>query len=144
MAEVGSKRKREVAMMITSFLDQTKRYSAKEIERFISENVRPVILEIPGMAPDHIRRAMIENGYVERDEISNETWVASSFVGYKDRNCRRLKELEAKQATEPDSLAPCPECGRSMTINKLLKHYRRQHSQTEEWERLLEEYFGYV
>jgi hypothetical protein len=139
----GSRRKRDIAMVIASLLQPGRRYSATEIERMVSQNVKATLLTEPGLAADHIRRAMIENGYVERDATTNETWVAPTFEGVQDVHGPRLAKLMSQLAESPDSHGFCPECGRELRIAALLNHYQKKHAHGEPWESVVEQYFGW-
>ena len=143
MPEIGSQKKRDIAMAIVLFLDRDKKYSAQSIERIIVDNVRPVILAQQGFAPDHIRRAMIENGYVERDPATNETWIAPDFVGLEDTHQLRITRLRNQLHTDPESSGRCPECSIELKVATLLNHYLKKHAATERWEQILDQYFGY-
>jgi hypothetical protein len=140
---IGSKKKREIAMVIASILEPGRRYSATEIERMVSQNVKGAVLAQRGLAPDHIRRAMIENGYVERDAATNETWVASTFEGIQDVHGPRLARLMSQLAEAPESRGVCPECGSELRIAALLNHYQKKHANGEPWEYIVEQYFGW-
>ena len=140
---IGSKKKREIAMVIASILEPGRRYTAAEIERLISQNVKAVVLAQRGLAPDHIRRAMIENGYVERDATTNETWVAPSFQGIHDIHGPRIATFQQQLRDSPDSHGICPECGRELKIAALLNHYQKKHAHGEAWEPIVEAYFGW-
>lgn len=130
-------------MVIAMLLDPDRRYSSREIEDLISKNVRSSVLEQRGFAPDHIRRAMIENGYAERDEITNETWIAKTFTGIPDVHGPRIAFLMKRLDEAPGSTEICPECGRTMKVDALLRHYQKRHAGEEPWEKVVSRYFGY-
>lgn len=140
--EVGSKKKREIAFVLVSFLDKKRRYSAHEIEYIVRQSVKAQVLNQPGLAPDHIRRAMIENGYVRRDPITNQTWVSETFSGVGTLRTARLRELSARAESSPEETSPCPLCGEVLKAPALLKHYSKKHSADEEWKNTLDAYFG--
>jgi hypothetical protein len=140
---IGSKKKRDIALVLTSFLERGRKYSAQEIEQFIRNNVKPIVLERTGFAPDHIRRAMIENGYVERDGVTNETWVADTFQGPFEIHTPRLALLKDLECSPPETKLACPECGKVMRANTLYAHYKKRHAIPEWWEEVFDRYFGW-
>jgi hypothetical protein len=140
---IGSQRKRDIATVITSLLDRDMRYSASSIEHLITTNVRHAVLTQRGLAADHIRRAMIENGYVIRDAKTNETWVSPDFVGISAIHAPRLEKLKNQLELDPDSKDACPECGVKLKMAALLNHYMKKHAGTEKWERIVDENFGH-
>ena len=143
MPEIGSQKKRDIAMVIASFLNRHEKYSAESIENIIVDNVRPSVLSQRGYAPDHIRRAMIENGYIERDPQTNESWVASGFRGFDDTHRDRINKLTDKLNSQPDKVGQCPECKIELKMAALLNHYLKKHAAAERWEQIVELYFGY-
>ena len=142
--EIGAQKKRDIALVVvTLLLDRHEKYSAESIEEIIKENVRPSVLVRRGYAPDHIRRAMIENGYVERDPITNETSVAPNFVGFEDTHRQRIADLTGKMNSQPHAKGRCPECNIELKTAALLNHYLKKHAAAERWEQIVEESFGF-
>lgn len=138
---IGSKRKREIAYAITRLLEPARIYSASEIETLIRLQVQQTILEEPGMAADHIRRCMVENGFVTRNNLTNEVQVSSDFLNEPGTYSYYISYFQELAKQEPERLIFCPACKQRLRASVIAKHYRRNHNDTEEWERILRSYF---
>ncbi len=141
---IGSQMKRDIAYVITSLLEPEQRYSKSAVEQLISDNVRPAILAIPGLAPDHIRLSMLECGFACRDEQTNELWVSPAFSQDHDHHARVLHELKVQADQQPNEEFACPTCQMHLRAGPLFWHYRKKHAGPERWEEIVEAYFGWV
>jgi hypothetical protein len=158
---IGSQKKRDIAYVIASLLDRDRKYSHSEIEQLVRDNVRPIILEIPGLAADHIRLSMIECGFVHRDAKTNQTWVSPDFTLHRDaktnqtwvspdftrdhdHHARISKQLELQSENYPNQEFDCPECNLRLRARPLFTHYVKKHAGKERWEEIVDAYFGWV
>lgn len=141
---IGSQKKRDIAYVIASLLDRDRKYSHSEIEQLVRDNVRPIILEIPGLAADHIRLSMIECGFVHRDAKTNQTWVSPDFTRDHDHHARISKQLELQSENYPNQEFDCPECNLRLRARPLFTHYVKKHAGKERWEEIVDAYFGWV
>ena len=141
---IGSQKKRDIAYVIASLLDRDRKYSHSEIEQLVRDNVRPIILEIPGLAADHIRLSMIECGFVHRDAKTNLTWVSPDFTRDHDHHARISKQLELQSENYPNQEFDCPECNLRLRARPLFTHYVKKHAGKERWEEIVDAYFGWV
>ena len=141
---IGSQKKRDIAYVIASLLDRDRKYSHSEIEQLVRDNVRPIILEIPGLAADHIRLSMIECGFVHRDAKTYLTWVSPDFTRDHDHHARISKQLELQSENYPNQEFDCPVCNLRLRARPLFTHYVKKHAGKERWEEIVDAYFGWV
>ena len=141
---IGSQKKRDIAYVVASLLERERLYSHKDVEQLIRENVRPVVLEIPGLAADHIRLSMIECGFVDRDARTNQIWVSPDFTRDHDHNALVSKQLELQAVNYPNLEFECPACKLRLRAGPLFTHYKKKHAGRERWEEIVDAYFGWA
>ena len=140
---IGTKQKYELAYLLASFLKAGKIYDSVRMDEYIARSVKPNILERRGYSPDHLRRCMVDNGFLLREPDGSKYWVSESFTG--------LVEKERKEEEEKQNLvlrgareqkAVCPYCGVRYSGHVLLRHYEKKHSSNKGyWAKRIEEYF---
>ena len=140
---IGTKQKYELSYLLASFLRAGEAYDSARLDEFIARSVKPDILERRGYSPDHLRRCMIDNGFLRREADGSRYWVSESLT--------RLVEQERKDEEERQNLilrgareekAVCPYCGVRYSGGVLLRHYEKKHSAAKGyWARRIEEYF---
>ncbi len=133
--------KRDIAWLVAGQLDRSRTYTEVEIDRLVRGTIREEFFVNPSLAPDHIRVAMVEAGYVNRDSAGVAYWVTEGFVGPEEEAERERALLRA--ASEVDAqcgLVVCPACGLQMGATSLLGHCQRWHNWSDRWLRLIEKY----
>ena len=140
---IGKRRKREIAFILATFLERDQHYSSLEIEAYIQENVKSKILEEPSFALDHLRVAMIDNGFLNRNPTTNEYWVADDFEGAHDSNVSHLARYKQLMTESPNIVFRCEFCGRDVNGKSMLNHFLKRHALVKHWERLIDRYFGW-
>ncbi|MGC4045933.1 MAG: hypothetical protein QM758_19245 [Armatimonas sp.] len=138
---IGSKRKREIAYAITRLLEPERVYSSAEIETLVRLQVRADVLDEPGMAADHIRRCMVENGFVIRNNLTNEVQASETFLREQGAYAANIAYFQEIAALEPERQIFCPSCKQKLRAAVMAKHYRRNHNSEEEQERIQRSYF---
>jgi hypothetical protein len=134
------KNKSEVAWLVTLLLERDRSYSAKEIDDVIRASIRPDLLSDPQYAPDHIRLAMVENQFVERDSAGTAYRVHPGILlPNENEHVYRQLQLEALQAKPSDVMA-CPICDSPYKASTVVGHYLRTHRLAGVWESLMDSY----
>jgi len=133
--------KRDIAWLVAGQLDRARTYTAAGIDQLIRGTIRDEYLGTPPLAPDHIRVAMVEAGYVTRDPAGAGYRVAEGFVGPEEEAERERALLLAvgELATQNDVVV-CPACGNRFGATSLLGHCQRSHNWSVRWPRLVEKY----
>src|SRR5215204_2923439 len=91
----------------------------------IVRNVRPDILERRGYSPDHLRRCMIDNGFLRREPDGSKYWVSESFTGLEEENQKEREKQERLRRGALEAKAECPYCGGIFSGGVLLRHYEK-------------------
>jgi hypothetical protein len=133
--------KRDIAWLIASVLDRTQPYTAADIERLIRTTIRQEYLNNPMLAPDHIRVAMVEAGFVTRDSAGAAYRVSDDFVGPEEiaERERALLTAAGELGVQGDVVV-CPACGTRVGATSLLGHCQRWHDSSGRWPTLVERY----
>ena len=139
---IGKQKKYDIAYILATFLDRDERYTSRSIEKYVRENVKWEILEDPCYTPDHLRVAMVDNGFLIRDAATDEYWVAEDFEGAHDVFANRIAEYQQIMSDDPDSRFRCSFCGKALKGKALLNHFLKKHEKKEYWETTIESYFG--
>jgi hypothetical protein len=93
------------------------------------------------LAPDHIRVAMVEAGYLIRDPAGGAYRVAEAFVGPEQLAERERALLRfASELDVQSDVVVCPACGSRMGATSLLGHCQRSHRWSARWPKLVEKY----
>lgn len=140
---VGTKQKYEIAYLLASFLRAGETYDSSRLDEFIARSISPDILGRRGYSPDHLRRCMIDNGFLRREPDGSRYWVAESFANPVEEERKAEEErqnLLLRGAGEEKAV--CPYCGERYSGGVLLRHYEKKHSSDKGyWARRVEEYF---
>lgn len=139
---IGTKQKAEIAYLLVSFLDASRKYVSNEIDSFIANNVKPAIRQKLGYSIDHLRRAMIDNQYLSRQPDGSAYWVSTTFMGPDDQENANKQNLSKLLNNSQGEKMTCPYCKQDFSKNVILAHYQKKHSMTEYWHKRFEEYFG--
>src|SRR5215207_5827037 len=126
---IGTKQKYEISYLLASFLRAGEMYDSARLDAFIARTVRPDILGRRGYSPDHLRRCMIDNGFLRREPDGSKYWVSESFTGLVEEERRAEEErqnLLLRGAGEEKAV--CPYCGGRYSGGVLLRHYAKKHS----------------
>ena len=137
---IGSRRKQEISYLLVSLLEVAKEYKQEEVDAFIAEYVNPTILEQPGFSVVHIRRCMVDNGYLRREADGKKYWVSEDFVGPDGRERRKREEL-VRPSDSTDDKRVCPYCRKKFNKSVILKHYEKKHEEPGYWEERINEFF---
>lgn len=135
-------KKRELAWLTASLLERDRWYSSSEIDGLIRNEIKPEIL-VDALAVDHIRAAMIEHGFAERDAATHSKYrIVAGFQLPEENEALRLtllnSALAAQEAGEP---LECPVCGRAiLTEWSLFDHFARWHDLKNYWQSLIDQY----
>jgi hypothetical protein len=133
--------KGNIAWLIADLLDRTQSYTAADIDRLIRTTIRGEYLSNPSLAPDHIRVAMVEAGYLIRDPAGVAYRVAEQFVGPEQLAERERALLRfASELDVQSDIVVCPMCGTRMGATSLLGHCQRSHHWSALWPKLVEKY----
>jgi hypothetical protein len=133
--------KQSIAWLIAGLLDRTQSYTAADIDRLIRTTIRGEYLSNPLLAPDHIRVAMVEAGYLIRDPAGVAYRVAEAFVGPEQLAERERALLRfVSELDVPSDVVVCPACGSRMGATSLLGHCQREHRWSARWPILVEKY----
>lgn len=138
---VGTKQKVEIAFLLVAFLDSRKRYKDDEINEFIVRSVKRAILGRQGYSVDHLRRAMIDNGFLKRKADGSRYWVNSTFRGPDEQEEDKTGALDLLCRLTPNEKVSCPYCKRTFSATVLLPHYLKKHSLRKYWQGRLNKYF---
>ncbi len=135
---VSSKRS-EIAWMFASLLDSERQYAASEIDALIRQNLKPEVLDDPLCSPDHIRMAMIEHRFMERDPAGTSYRLSETFI---DAFGNRLKRLARDS---PDEEMQCPGCwfAKVLRARNLYQHYVKKHVHSQELDEIIRKYFNW-
>ena len=134
------KNKAAVAWLVTVLLERDKAYSPGEIDLLIRDSIRPGVLLDPQYAPDHIRLAMVENGFVVRDAAGT-TYRIHPRLQLPNENESMYRRLnEESLNANPMDMIRCPMCAESFIASAVVLHFLRQHRLAGKWESLLDSY----
>jgi len=92
-------KKVQIACVLTSFLDPGEVYDEGQINAFIENNTKAQTRSNPRLDVDHIRLAMLEHGFLERNPRGTEYRVAADYSSPWDYSRDETKEYR------------CPFCG---------------------------------
>jgi hypothetical protein len=135
------KLKQEIAWLIAGQMDRKQSYTALEIEQLVRTSIRPNFLTEPSRAPDHIRVAMVEAGYITRDDAGATYRVSDCFAGPKELEERERALLRsANEISVQYGVVACPECGHEMQAPTLFGHCQRWHCWSKLWSLRVEKY----
>lgn len=103
-------------------------YSKNELDGAILDIIKPELTNIPMFAPDHLRRAMIEFGYMIRDPYTD---IFSKKVGFS--NLIERHELAQEKINKyinkvPNNKIKCEYCEYESKPVAMLNHYFKKHS----------------
>jgi hypothetical protein len=134
-----SGKKDEIAWMLASLLDPDRQHGGSEIDALIRQNVKPEILKDPSCAPDHIRVAMIEHQFLERDSAGTTYRLPDAFV---DAFGDRIKRLSFAL---PDEDMQCPGCWSAKVLKgrNLYQHYLKKHVPLQGLNEIIRKYFNW-
>ena len=133
--------KRDIAWLVAGQLDRAQAYTAADIDRLIRLTIRDEYLRQPPLAPDHIRVAMVEAGYLTRDPAGAAYRVADGFAGPEEEAERERALLQAAgELGASGGVVACPACGNRLGATSLLGHCQRSHPWSARWPRLVETY----
>ena len=133
--------KRDIAWVVSGQLGRAQAYSAADIDQLVREVIRDEYLDNPLLAPDHIRVAMVEVGYLTRDVAGGGYRVAEGFLGPEEEAEReRNLLLEAGRIGVRGGVINCPVCGVRLGATALVGHCQRMHNWSARWPRLVEKY----
>jgi hypothetical protein len=130
-------KKQALAYLVAVMLDRGRTYTATEIDRAVRDAIHPRWLTDPRFAPDHIRLAMIENGFMERDGGGDVYRLAASFEAAGDmvNIAARAREL----ANASSARVSCPGCGYVCVPVSLPGHVEGCHG-LQKWLALVDKY----
>jgi len=137
---IGTKQKVEIAFLVVSFLDATRLYQDGEIDEFIARNVKSEILQRRGYSIDHLRRAMVDNGFLQRQPDGSRYWVNETFQGPDEQEQAKTTALNVLALT-PQKKVICPYCNQQFSQTVILQHYLKKHSLRGYWQKRLDQYF---
>jgi hypothetical protein len=108
---VGTKQKYEIAYLLASLLRAGEVYDSARLDEFIARTVRPDILGRRGYSPDHLRRCMIDNGFLSREPDGSKYWISGAVTGPEEE--RKLEEEKQNLLLRgaQEEKAVCPYCG---------------------------------
>ena len=134
-----SVKKSEIAWMLASLLDPDRQYTASEIDAFIRHNIKPEVLNDPLCLPDHIRMAMIEHRFMERDPAGTAYHLSEAFI---DAFGDKVKRLSLDR---PDEEMQCPGCWYAKVLRgrNLYQHYLKKHVHSKELDEIVGKYFDW-
>ena len=139
---VGTKQKYEIAYLLASFLQAGEVYDSSRLDEFIARSVKPDILGRRGYSPDHLRRCMIDNGFLLREPDGSRYWVAESVKGVEEERQQEEEKQNLLLRGAGEEKAVCPYCGMRYSGGVLLRHYEKRHSSAKGyWAQRIEEYF---
>ena len=130
--------KQEIVYFIAGILERGRLYSAKEISELILFSVHPRHLTDPRLAPDHLRLALVEDGFAVRDALASGYWLSDRYFGPSDEAELVLKVRELLNG-DTDETIRCPACGKTTGIASLLGHVQSEHGSVH-WLRLVPKY----
>ena len=137
---VGRHEKQEIAYLLVCYLDKNRTYTSQEIDAYIKENVRSDLLEKRGNAVDHLRRNMVENGFLERHPNGSAYWVSETFTTYDEHVDKERRTVLQAIENAPRSYPVCPICGRRIPKPDYPQHYDSTHSVSARWEQIMDRY----
>lgn len=134
------KKKAEVAWLMTILLERGKSYAPAELDRLIRDSIRSDLLVDPKFAPDHIRLAMLQHQFLERDATGMAYRVHPEVMlpNENEQLFRKLHEDSLK--INPQDMLRCPFCGESHRASGVVNHFARRHRLAGQWELLMERY----
>ena len=118
-------KKGRIAYVLTAFLEKGRAYSEREINAFIRNNTKASTRSNPHLDVDHLRMAMLENGFLEREPDGSEYRVSASYAYPWD-----WQEDAARDYC-------CPFCGFVCHGAQVPIHLQKYHNIDEIIERLL-------
>jgi hypothetical protein len=135
---LGPRKKIEIAWVLASLLDRNHRYTAEEIDTCVRQVVKPHVLDDPACQPSHIRLAMIENGFLERDPEGKSYSVRATFA---DAYGELGRQLSLRSPDSAQRKMACPECGRLLACSGMHEHYLKHHVNLQQVNEILTKYF---
>ncbi len=139
---VGTKQKYEIAYLLVSFLQPGEVYDSSRLDEFIARSVKPDILARRGYSPDHLRRCMIDNGFLRREPDGSRYWVSEPITGPEEERKEEEERQNLVLRGAREEKAVCPYCGVRYSGGVLLRHYEKKHASAKGyWARRIEEYF---
>jgi len=130
--------KPELAYFIAGLMERRRVYSAEEISNLILSSVHPRFFLDPRLAPDHLRLALVENGFAARDATGATYWLSDCYFGPTDEAGLVAKTRELMGSVSEETVQ-CPACGKTSGTTSLLSHVRSEHGSIR-WLRLMQEY----
>ena len=138
---IGTKQKYEIAYLLASFLRAGEVYDSARLDEFIARSVKPDIIARRGYSPDHLRRCMIDNGFLRREPDGSRYWVSEPVTGPEEERKEEGRQNQLLRGAVEEK-AVCPYCGVRYSGGVLLRHYEKRHASAKGyWARRIEEYF---
>src|SRR5215207_11346000 len=125
---IGTKQKYEISYLLASFLRAGEMYDSARLDAFIARTVRPDILERRGYSPDHLRRCMIDNGFLRREPDGSRYWVPEPLTGPEEERQGEKERQELLLRGADEEKAVCSYCGERYSGGVLLRHYEKKHA----------------
>ena len=136
-AAAGPKKRIQIAWIFASLLDRTKQYTASEIETGLRQILNRQVFDDPVCSPDHIRVAMIENGFLERDEQGKSYRVPENFFdAFGDFGRLLSQAIDSGQER-----IGCPICEKAVTRGGLQVHILNNHVDVSQVNEIVAKYF---
>jgi hypothetical protein len=133
----GPKKRIGIAWIFASLLDRGKQFTANDIETGLRQVVKSQVLEDPVCSPDHIRVAMVENGFLNRDEQGRSYRVAENFIDYFGDFSRLLSQSVGLS----NEMIVCAICTRPVEGRGMQEHILKLHINLPEVNEIIAKYF---
>lgn len=132
-------KKKEIAEFILSNMS-TRTYEKAALDSLISSLVKSQYLSQPMYAVDHLRRALVDYGYMEKDPFTEVYEVKVGVVGLQQRHELIQDQLEQLAETCPEDKIECDYCDYAAKPVAMLNHYLKKHAFDKYLQRITKEF----
>lgn len=132
------KKKVRILEFLVSTMQQHS-YDKHDLDAFIRSNLSSDLLNTPIYAADHLRSALIEFGFMDRDPYKDIYTLKEGTRSLSERHEVHTQNLLEKIDNAPDEKVDCPFCDYQARPSAMLNHYDKKHSMEKYYQSLREE-----
>ncbi|MDO6694665.1 hypothetical protein Q4574_15315 [Aliiglaciecola sp. 3_MG-2023] len=120
-------KKNRISEFILSLLDRTS-YTRHELDKIIVGSISRRYLSEPMYAVDHLRRALVDYGYMSKDPVTDIYTITETTEKLQVQHHRIESGLQKAIDDAPEVKVQCEFCDNKAKPSAMLNHYYKKHS----------------